>query len=326
MVVGIAAMFSLGGNLNNLLGQTHERLIPQKAPGQDSIHNLAGLLGQKPAVANAAFQEVQLRLSDGTVISLEQYPKETSDLVQVASSDGTEVLLANLRSLTRQLREKGKITEAQANQLSSLANRGHALANLERQFEQAAKKSGNSKEKFAATRIPYQGKVYSPTELSHLLGVHSVSSLGIPLDAETYALHTKFLRAGVVSSLNPDVQKATAKIQQQMNFDPANYKPLAIGKPYYEFLQQFDKVTDSGALREPAVQKVVEHLMSQLISIQTNVGITAIAVAAPQKEYKGFFPGDFQALQASSLSHKKSKSICQTGGGEDTGVSCPNAR
>lgn len=94
--------------------------------------------------------------------------------------------------------------------------------------------------------------------------------------------------------------------------------------------EDYQLLKDSGALSDPAVAAIVNNLVNNIQSIGTATrdAVDAIHPADPNAHYDSAtntYTLDTTAFQQtlSQETHANSAGICNVGGGQDTGISCP---
>lgn len=250
---------------------------------------------------NPYLEDISLVLADGTTLSLDDYPLNLGKTVEVDGGNGaTKALSDALMQLAKKLKEQGKITEEQFNRLADLANRGYRLADIMRQFEDAAAQSGGDVEKYRNTLLQVDGKSIKPYDLALTLGNGSFT----PEDFDP-------LKGNDIGNLltNTDI-------------DLEEYRrPVGgIGEEQLNFLVDFRKVLGNGSLNDPAVRSLVTDLASKIV-------LTTRAVAKTGHDTDVYGTTEsvnaFEGRLASLTTGDSSSSICQAGGTTSTGVFCP---
>lgn len=236
-------------------------------------------------------QDMELTLSDGTSITLEEFPTNSGKLVELLGGNGTtEVMLAQMLQLADKLFAEGKLTQTQYNQFKDLANQGHTISNIEALVEkriQAAK----SDRSVIKQPIAFSGKTYANlADLTHqqLNWCDGCNAAGN--NKELYS----FLKS-VGYPLRGDTE--------------------TVGGAVYPFLSLYKSLYDSGAMKEPAVKNTMTYLVSQIdymadLTANASHRLTIEQNSSPEQEVQ---------RMASDVSHYRSGEIC---GKKDTGVHC----
>ena len=178
-VVSISALVMLGQSLSqaaqNMLiasqkpsttsGQTASG---QPASGQTSSTTPASsgapAAPSKPAApstpAATTASGTTIKLADGTIIQLSNYPPDVAKTVQTAGVNGaTNILADNITKIAQQLAQSGEITPVQESQLISLSNQAHTMADIEKMVENTLKKNPD-KTTLMTTPVTFNNKTY----------------------------------------------------------------------------------------------------------------------------------------------------------------------
>jgi hypothetical protein len=200
VVVAIAGLVTLGNRSNQMLTQSNQVLFDNPGGGSGSARQMAGLLGGRPA---PGLTQVQLRMADGTLLTLDNYPANLSKSIETVGGNGTtQLLLANLRSLAKQLVDQGKISQDEYNRMEALANQGHRLASIQKLLENAAR-SAPDLNAFQNTSLVFEGKIYDhPYDLAGLIDVNNESEWKNPelvnyLNSKGFTVSPKLNETGV---------------------------------------------------------------------------------------------------------------------------------
>lgn len=267
-------------------------------------------LGSNPTLKN-----VQITLSDGSVIEFENYPSSVSQSIEAVGVNGTtELLLANMESLIRQLQDQGKLTEEEANLIKGLANRGHELAEVQGLIEKVAENSQGNKE-------IYKGK-FSLDGGANQLSVNDLNAQLFIFGGNQRNEYTGGLvplnddAANYILSLDSEqvTYPGLAEIAKQADGDKGK---IAVGERLNGFLTTLAQVERSSAVKDPTVKSIINSLSKQIYT--TSLGVAFSSFAVSKGDYS---PNDLQSLTASTLTHFDSAGICKTGSNEDSGVRC----
>jgi hypothetical protein len=176
-VVSISALVTLGKNLSqaaqDMLSTPQKTSIASStasgAPsGQTPVTTPASPSApagsSKPAAPSTpaanTFNGTTIKLADGTIIQLSNYPPDVANTVQTAGVNGaTNVLADNITKIAQQLAQSGEITPAQESQLISLSNQAHTMADIEKMVESALKKNPD-KTTLMTTPVTFNNKTY----------------------------------------------------------------------------------------------------------------------------------------------------------------------
>jgi Flp pilus assembly pilin Flp len=310
VIAVVTAVMLLGSRGEESLSRSHEALFGQAESG--GLHQTAALLSQSSVLVPGA-TTLTLTLQDGTVITLDNYPANLGRAIETVGADGTtDMLAANLRTLARQLRDQGKITEAEYNQLADLANQGHRLAEIQRLIEGAATRAGGDKAAFNSQQIMFEGRgPYNALELALLVG----GSTRLPGNTEL----------GAVGAEIPQAVRDTFEQYRPQAFASLNnnLQDFRIGTEFQKLIQSKLAVDQGAYMRDPALRTVVDHLFGQIfqtshtftqvVGLTTNIG----------GEFEQYSPRALNQMTASTVNDTHSRSLCAAGGGVDTGVRCP---
>jgi hypothetical protein len=292
-----------------LVGSNLNQGIPTMANGTMVNEGSAKSLRLRPLGSNPFTQTIQLTLSDGSSLALENYPTDIKSLVETLGPNGTTDLLADsLKSLAKQLLSQGKITPDQANTLMKLSNHGHSWARTQGFFEDAVVESEGDKARFEGKVKPILDELYNSTrfvtpdrfdsEVIKLFKMDNTYS-AVKLDAQGLALKG----ANGMYAIDSSTQLK------------AYYIPVQV-----EFANAYTEASKSGALQDPVVKQVVASLSQNIFSIGSLTIASAVRVLTPAFQLK---PSDLNLTVKQELDGNSSN-ICAAGGGKDTGVYCPS--
>jgi hypothetical protein len=203
--------------------------------------------------SGALDQGVTLTTTNGTVISLPNYPAQISKNVATTGANGTTALLANqLESIGQQLLASGELTQDQYNALVALANQGHYIGQMERTLEQIAANSTDAAA-FKATLMQYP----------ELAGIASGDY---------------YLVFGY----------GTGSSDPTLVTDPLGSVDIAHGATK-DFLLLYQEVLNSGALNDPAVKQLVDTLTADIgylseVALDSAIDITYGAIPPSQMQ------------------------------------------
>ncbi|MBX2860985.1 MAG: hypothetical protein KTR14_07110 [Vampirovibrio sp.] len=229
--------------------------------------------------------EIGFELSDGTMISLKNYPVDIASLVESSGANGaTEVLLANLESLSQQLQDAGEIDAFEANLLAKLANQGHEIANIQSFMEDALISCNGNKKQMKQKTMMINGELVNAGQLNKLTNL-----IGYEED------------------------------WVGGNVSPFDNKVLS-GTEIQKFASIYDEAITSGAMNNPAVHQIVTELTGQIMNLSGVGETTYYNYMGGKVNYNKMTK--FQEKEFSKYSHNFSSGICVTGGASSTGISC----
>jgi hypothetical protein len=216
--------------------------------------------------------------------------------VETAGGSGvSEKLLSALRRTAQQLRAEGKINDAQLAELLALADRGHTLAQIQRLIERQAQEGSGPENEFNKERVSLDG--FGSRPISNYTGMLLVTN---------------------DSTGGPDVyapfSEVSSSMREQFNLPSHLTK---VGRPLFDFIQQFEVALNQGALRDSDAREVVSALSQDILTLSIQTGNTASGVY-----YGGQDRSQFTQMQAARLTDLKSAQICSVGNGNDTGLDC----
>lgn len=224
LVVAIAGLTGLGGNLNEAL----RLIVPSPSP--KSFASSAVAAAPVPASLPSA-NPIPVSLPTGQTLLVDMAPVNAQNSIQTNGANGTTTLLANqLIAIEQQLLQAGDLTQEQANLFSKLANQGHRMANIERLVEQAATMASDT-ESYRQIRLTLDGQQYAPDELHNMLGWK---------DAEMHA----FMLTSPEDAINMIPEKQSVELKT--------------------FLSMYSELAQSNALQNPKVKANVDQLVTQI--------------------------------------------------------------
>ncbi|MBX2860710.1 MAG: hypothetical protein KTR14_05720 [Vampirovibrio sp.] len=148
---------SVGGG-NTIASANTSQNTP--APATQPVGVNAPIPGTTTNITTNAFGST-LTLSDGTTMTLEQYPLDVS-MIETAGGHGTtEFLMSQMETIIAQLEIDGKIDQTQASLLKDLSNQGHRIAEMEKIYETTLANSGNDYQNLLNTPVTFDGVQYA---------------------------------------------------------------------------------------------------------------------------------------------------------------------
>jgi hypothetical protein len=296
----VVGLVSVGPNFQNFLGDSFNGHL---GTGADAKALHLQPLGTNPYTGTAV-----LTLSDGTKIQLAGFPSDIQKLIETLGPNGaTDTLSDLLQKLGKALLAAGKITPDEANQLSKLANQGHLLASIQRQYEDAAKESGGDASLFAskiaalkqtreAEQVP--ANLVDP-ELANLLDIKQRSvGTHYQLDANNKVL--------LDSSGEP-------------LYNGSKLKPDLICKEDYDFANALGLVRNTSIFNDPPLRNLVVSLSLNISKLSSSS--TAMSNRVTDSRF-GLTPDQINQNVSDAI-HEHGANLCSVGGGNDSGVQCP---
>jgi hypothetical protein len=242
---------------------------------------------------NPALRTLNITLADGTRIYVPEYPADMALAIETQGVDGTtELLIANLRSIARQLRDAEKITQAEFANFEALANQGHQLARIQKILADAS--LANDTDIFSY-KYQVDGQHYNLLELSWL-----ISDSGLPQNQVDQNLGNRTL----VTDFPSDKMKSMFNLT---------------GIQLYRFKALYAQANASKAMADPALQKVISALSLNINHLSNETGHNSNSVMAGDLS-----PAQFNGKIASAMTHASSAHICTSSGpnAEDSGIHC----
>ncbi len=193
---------------------------------------------------------VSFTLSNGSQITLTNYPTDLSCMIETAGGNGTtETLLANLEELITALVEAGEIDATQAGTLSDLANQGHLIAEYQGAIEA-----------FDANNSAWTGGDYTINQTAI-----TVSGYGRDLALTSTNVATATTTIGFSEDGNffsPNIQE----FLNQANYDSSlkqwtlaesSGADIKAGSALSKFITLYKEAENSGALNNPTTSQIV---------------------------------------------------------------------
>lgn len=205
-------------------------------------------------------------------------PRDLPAFIQTAGANGTTALFSEqIRKMGEELLAKGEITEEQANYFYELANQGNRVATIEKLVEDALDNGTQT--------VTFEGKSYTPFELSRLVGW-------------------------------PDEPSSYYTMLVRQASDAINRSPNNRSETMQLFLSSYQKLEQSGGLNNPAVQQAVSA-MSAKISY-----LSELVESNVSDQHWGNTTTPLDSYMASHTSYWSAAQICGAGSGETVGVTC----
>ena len=309
MIGGVAAFtifacwLALSSSLNDLLKGVGNNMSDK---GESAI---AAKPSPKPVVGSPTgpMVDVEITLSDGTILKLKDMPANLSTLVETSGANGTtdHISLA-LEDLAKKLRDAGEITEEQAAALVELANQGHRMAAIQRTIEQgidAANKAG----------IP-------------------ISEYVVTFEGQEIPLRNLANRVGMLRSTEDAITKAgynILSVPDEFANDPAHWPN--IGRDLGKLRELYLAANKDGALNNPLINQIVTKMALDIgyigEAVEHNVWQIqlaekdAIDAGNPPPKYTSDLFNDMVGA-TDSVTDDKSGTICKSGDNIDNGIKC----
>ncbi len=287
LLVCIPAIGLFGGDFLNVLKGLfvgmNQSVVAQATPLTQAQVTMSGDKAAT-ALSNLKAVNIQLKLKDGTVINLKNYPQDLKQYVEATGSNGaTTVLLAQMDTLIQQLKAKNALSTSQVTYLQQLSSQGYRLADIEAVIEKTYQTSSTGNNIYG-TPVSLGGQTYLLGDLAYMLGWHGNLTSGVQSQPD--------------SITNP-LSAANA------------------GTELEKFLNAYFQAEASGALTDPALNHVVSDLSSR-IAFLTEV----MEHAAWEVDTSASDPSLFNTLQVSNLTYYSSSQLCQVGSNPSSTVQC----
>lgn len=269
---------TLAGNLN---GDLQGNVIAVKAMGSDSFITPATVAATNPTTGGntpaGTPGSVVLTLSNGSTLVMNNLATDFNGLLETSGAAGTtSTLSANMETLAAELLASGEISQAEANLIQSLAQKGHEMAGAEQFLENFAANHPNPAD--WDQPVTYNGVTYAtPRAMGEAL-------IGY-LDPQTTAAN---------NPLDPSYVAANG--------------PNNITK---QFVDQYNGAVSQGALSNPLVNSIVTQLSEQIVFTSDAVQHSVWQVMAPGS----ITPGQFNQNNYALATTINSQGICNAGGG-----------
>lgn len=295
-VICLPALVLLNGHFNQDL-QGFTGALSKQSPVIKTLH--APTAGGSP-VTNTAASAVSLSTANGVKIQLSpELSLPLSQTITTLGANGSTTLLANnIQAIAQELLATGAITEQQYNALTKLSNQGHLLAEMMGAMDEAAqrKEYASTDAFFYEEPIYVNGQKTTPYDVWNQLGY-------LPPD-------------GAYKYATPDRELPQGQTYTEIPADPLQ-PPRPASSTMQKFIDLYSQANQSGALQDPTVKAVVEHL-SQQIALTTEAVVQAHGDA-----FMHYTPISQAASGAASkVTHVDSAGICSVGQGTDSGVHC----
>jgi hypothetical protein len=241
---------------------------------------------------------VTIRLSDGTMLTLQNVPTSLHKSVETVGSNGTtELLLANLNDLIIQLEGAGKMEPEDLLLLKNLANQGHRLAEFQRALEEA-----HSRHSF--NEIP---------NLTFPIGQERLTYLQVWERQGTF----KPVYEGNQNGLDFKSDPETQRILSDFPFRPAKIDTY-VGTELFQFMKDYGAVKARGLLQDPALNQVISHLAGNIAILSDSTQDVSTLMQIQQLSGSNLL----KERMSSVVSGHNASDICATSQSQDNGVRC----
>lgn len=169
LVVSIFAISGFCGHLQEALaGLKSDMEGHARTATVAGVVQMAASRTQAQLAAQQAAQQTAQQTAAGAGVNVQL--KATGSLtssIMVSGANGTsELVLANLEAITKDLLAKGEIDQQTADILVKLANKGHQMAQAEKLLEDAMKNSNGNAQAFNQATVTFNNQSYSTYELA----------------------------------------------------------------------------------------------------------------------------------------------------------------
>ncbi len=347
-IVSIAALLMLAGDFSASLPELLDRIFNGGGNGlaSSAMANASSKSSSSYLPSQYAETEglgpVQFTLSNGSTITLEEYPRDIPSVVETAGGNGTtEILLANLEEIIRQLIEAEEITPEQANSLMDLSNAGHEVAFVQKEYEDILISTPdfgnlNADGTLVIETLNTEGETVNYWDSLITLGMNIDGPANYYMPAEefltrTYLQCTTATHCDKSEPIAPDLNATTSSSNWMVwgSFDPSlddlsnsNSTTITGGSALNSFAVEYGKAASDGALESPIVKEIVDALASEILKINSDLTSTAYPNVLAEGEAESATNSTFQEKLVSKITHRNSGGICEVGGDTDSGIQC----
>jgi hypothetical protein len=258
-VLAIASLGLLGQQVSNQFNQSITKAPPRIAP-----IGFAGSSVNEPMLQALPGQFYQIALSNGKTLSF-RYTNPAAVAESVGSNGVTDKAALEMLRLAKELRNAGELDQTQFQGLVDLANKGHAMAQIQKQVDALLpnKSLGDSASRLAFlknTTLPQNGKTLFDT-LSNLSLVKNDGTSSGWDESFTYNWNLDISRIGdYFRTYDWQVKNANSNFNKN--------------SPLNGFMNQLKAVEASGALKNPAVNALIKNVFAPEIFKSVNNSIT----------------------------------------------------
>jgi hypothetical protein len=238
---------------------------------------------------------IVLTLADGTTISLPGYPRDMAVAIETMGNNGaTEHMAGLIHALAEKLLSEGEIDEAQYEAIKALATQG----------ERMAKQMKIAEDAFAQYKIHDIGYRDPLKSQSQNLALHNKRAV------QTRKIQVQDVD-GNWMSLRKLVQTVGFYGPSPYQLSPTQTPGKHLAKPGKElatFLSLYKATDQSKAMKDPAVAKLMSHLVGEIVGMGEYVESTVSAQ---------------ETAHAVRVTRENSDTICTVGHGDlSNGVQC----
>lgn len=250
---------------------------------------------------NPNSQALSLTLANGETIMLPGTFKNIAQSVEAVGSNGTtEQLLANLDALLANPEFLKTLTPNQIQSLINLSRQGHRIGGLQKSVEDLATQFAQDKNGFGSTALSAEGTNFSSVrELTNRIAFYS---------------------SDPALSMDPGFRSYLAS-QGLLPQGDAMLTANGLGTELASFYTLYQAADQGGALQDPGVKSLIKSVVFEVASLSDNLENVAMGNVVLGGDPSAT-PDKLLSLQASSLTHVDSTTICHTGNGTDTGIKC----
>lgn len=249
-------------------------------------------------------KEISLRLPDGRVIAVTDYPENMVTAVETAGADGTTKSLASFMSvMAEKLKAAGQINDKQYQSLIDLSNQGFKIGELQSKVQSAYASSDGTdaayldKLKALGLNARPSGE---PSPLIEELHPIVVDDLYIARPVR------EFVELNTYGHINATQSMSDAALAAGVNETNPNLAPSATSKLIY----YLELAKRSGALDNPAANNIVQYATRDIVRL-ANASGNALNNQEVAKNIQS--------------TRDNSSTICNVGGGSaSSGVQCDN--
>ncbi|MBY0403378.1 MAG: hypothetical protein K2X66_05735 [Cyanobacteria bacterium] len=264
-VLAIASLGLLGQQVSNQFNQSITKAPPRVTP-----IGFAGSSVNEAMLQALPGQFYQIALSNGKTLSF-RYTNPAAVAESVGSNGVTDKAALEMLRLAKELRNAGELDQTQFQGLVDLANKGHAMAQTQKQVDTLLPNQslGDSASRLAFlknTTLPQNGggsKTLFET-LSNLSLISNNGSSPVWDENYTYNWNIQDRINDFYNSYDWQVEQATKLKNSNFNFN----------SPLVGFMNQLKAVEASGALKNPAVNALIKNVFAPEIFKSVNNSIT----------------------------------------------------
>jgi len=254
------------------------------------------------ASSNGVAPTASIRLSDGTIINLGNYPTNLGKTVETTGVNGTtDILASTIEQFAKSLADQGKITPNQSSLLKDLANKAHGIAATQKFIENMIKTPGMTAQTLSETPLTYNSGTYD--------NVWSVA-------------------LGRVGMCDPGVVANCGASSSEYGGQAGTSSLILSGDGKYwgedtaAFLQVYESVKASGMMTDPTISSFVGQLVGNVTTLADTFESNVLTTTNPGYTTDNSQITDFDKNVASQLTDINGVAICTTGSGTDSGVHC----